>query len=131
MSTSEYSSIAALADVERRHINLLSERLDLLYQMMKSERSAIAEWEESQTYSILGVVELFSTEIQGYAEQLNFDQFASLSTDSLDRLRQLNVFRIDYFASWYFENLEQYPQTKEYVEQLDHLRLLLLEFFDR
>ena len=131
MSTSEYSSISTLADVERRHISLLSERLDLLYQMMKAERLAIAQWEEAQTFSILGVVELFSAEIQGYAEQLDFDQHSSLSAESIDRLRRLNVFRVDYFASWYFQSLEQYPQTKEYVEQLDHLRLLLLEFFDR
>ena len=130
MSTSEYSSISTSVEVDRCHINLLSERLDLLYQMMKAERSAIARWEEDQTFSILGVIELFSTEIQGYAEQLKSAQLLSSPAESIDHLRRLNVFRIDYFTTWYFQNLEKYPQTKEYIEQLDHLRLLSIEFLD-
>jgi len=32
---------------------------------------------------------------------------------------------------WYFHNLEQYPQTKQYIEQLDRLRLLMLEYFNQ
>lgn len=130
MSISEHSLVSTSVDIDRRHISLLSERLDLLYKTMKGERLAIACWEENQAFSILGVMELFSTEVQGYAEQLRYSQFSSPIAHSVDRLRQLNVFRVDYFADWYFQNFEKYPQTKEYIEQLDHLRLLLIEFFN-
>lgn len=110
------------------HIQLLSQQLDDLYQAMKSERSAISQWEEDQEYSILGVLELFSSDIQGYVEQI-LAQITYTHSDHLAHLRKLNVFDIDYFANWYFANLNTYPHTKQYTEQLDHLRLLLIEYF--
>ncbi|WNZ27568.1 hypothetical protein HJG54_32385 [Leptolyngbya sp. NK1-12] len=125
--SSGHSLTSTSIDIESRHISLLSEQLDMLYQAFKSERMAIAQWEEDQEFSILGVLELFSTEVQGYAEQIKLGQFTSPLAHSVDHLRQLNLFRIDYFVNWYFQNLEQYPQTKQYIEGLDHLRLSMLE----
>ena len=114
------------------HIRLLSTQLDEQYQAMKAERSAIANWEEDQEFSILGVLELFSTEIQGYAERVLLNSSkAALDTSSLTHLRQLNVFNIDYFADWYFNHFSLYPQIQHYVEQLDHLRLLLIEHLNQ
>ncbi|RUT04462.1 hypothetical protein DSM106972_046900 [Dulcicalothrix desertica PCC 7102] len=113
----------------KEHIRLLSRQLDEMYKDMKAERREIALWEEEQEFSILGVMELFSTDIQGYAEQaiLNTSD-VSLNSKNVNHLRQLNVFNIDYFTKWYFQNLEMYPQTQKYVEQLDHLRLLLIDY---
>ena len=114
------------------HIRLLSTQLDEQYQAMKAERSAIANWEEDQEFSILGVLELFLTEIQGYAERVLLNSSkAALDSSSLIHLRQLNVFNIDYFADWYFNHFSLYPQTQHYVEQLDHLRLLLIEHLNQ
>ena len=108
-------------------ITLLSEQLDQLYRSMKAERQAIAQWEEEQSFSILGVLELFSGDIQGYVEQLISHSIAMNTEDDLLGLRKLDVFEIDYFASWYFANLDRYPQVKQYIEYLDHLRLLMIE----
>ena len=55
------------------HIQVLSEQLNQIYQAMKVERQTIARWEEEQEFSILGVMELFSSDIQGYVEQLLSD----------------------------------------------------------
>jgi hypothetical protein len=113
----------------KERIRLLSMQLDEMYKEMKAERSEIANWEEEQEFSILGVIELFSTDIQGYAEQGILNTLdALLNSKSVNHLRQLNFFDIDYFAQWYFQNLEMYPQTQKYIEQLDHLRLLLVEY---
>ena len=137
MNYSEPLAISNLSEVNSHHIALLSQRLDELYQAMKNERLAIANWEEEQEFSILGVMELFSTEVQGYVEQLKLDQFTSPFDHNIEHLRhiehlrQLSLFRVDYFARWYFQNLERYPQTKQYVEQLDHLRLAILEYFNQ
>lgn len=131
MNYSEPLAISNLSEVNSHHIALLSQRLDELYQAMKNERLAIANWEEEQEFSILGVMELFSTEVQGYVEQLKLDQFTSSFDHNIEHLRQLSLFRVDYFAKWYFQNLERYPQTKQYVEQLDHLRLAILEYFNQ
>jgi hypothetical protein len=112
------------------HIQVLSEQLNQIYQAMKAERQTISRWEEEQEFSILGVMELFSSDIQGYVEQLLSNHPGnSLDDRAIFHLRQLDAFSINYFTDWYFANLEAYPQTQQYIEQLDHLRLLLIECF--
>jgi hypothetical protein len=128
---SENRLTPTLTDAESLHIYLLSEQLNTLYQNMSKERKAIALWEEDQDFSILGILELFSAEIQGYAEQVKLDQFAESLPPKINHLRQLNTFSVDYFTKWYFENWQTYPRTKQYVEQLDHLRLVILEYFNQ
>ncbi len=109
------------------HIRLLSSQLDQLYRSMKTERQAIAQWEEEQDFSILGTLEIFSDDIQGYVEQIISDQMTSSPEAILNHLQKLNIFNIDYFTAWYFSNWETYPKIKQYIDHLDHLRLLLSE----
>ena len=73
------------------------------------------------------VLELFAGNIQGYGEQLIGCSIAMNTEDDLLRLRKLDIFDIDYFASWYFADLDRFPQVKQYIEHLDHLRLLMIE----
>lgn len=118
--------------VTKERIRLLSMQLNEMYKEMKAERSKIARWEEEQEFSILGVIELFSTDIQGYAEQAILKTSnASFYSKEVNHLRQLNIFNVDYFTEWYFNSLEIYPQTQKYVEQLDHLRLLLIDHLEK
>jgi hypothetical protein len=121
--------ISSLKSPTIAYIRLLSTELDELYRSMKTERRSLAEWEETQDISILGILELFSGDIQGYVEQVNASVVSSNAVPILRHLRQLNVLEIDYFADWYFTNLKGYPQIRQYIEQLDHLRLLLTEQF--
>lgn len=86
MNHSEPLSTSTLIDIESRHIDLLSDQLDALYQSSQAERLAIAQWEAEQEFSILGVLELFSSEVQGYVEQLKLGQFTSPLTHSVDHL---------------------------------------------
>jgi hypothetical protein len=109
------------------HIRLLSTQLDQLYRSMKSERHAIAQWEEDQEFSILGTLEIFSDEIQGYVEQIISDQITSSPEAILNHLQKLNIFNINDFTAWYFTHWETYPKIKQYIDHLDHLRLLLSE----
>jgi hypothetical protein len=106
----------------------LSSQLDRLYREMKPERRAIAQWEEAQDYSILGVIELFSSDIQGYVVQLEAQPSMGNPVATLVHLRKLNPFDTDYFSNWYFSQGELYPATQQYIEYLDHLRLLLMEY---
>ena len=109
------------------HIRLLSTQLDQLYQSMKAERQAISQWEDDQDFSILGTLEIFSDDIQGYVEQLTSNQITSNPETIINHLQKLNIFNIDYFTTWYFTNWETYPKIKQYIDHLDHLRLLLSE----
>ena len=109
------------------HIHLLSTQLDQLYRSMKAERKAISQWEDDQDFSILGTLEIFSDDIQGYVEQLTSNQITSNPETIINHLQKLNIFNIDYFTTWYFTNWETYPKIKQYIDHLDHLRLLLSE----
>ena len=109
------------------HIHLLSTQLDQLYRSMKAERQAISQWEDDQDFSILGTLEIFSDDIQGYVEQLTSNQITSNPETIINHLQKLNIFNIDYFTTWYFTNRETYPKIKQYIDHLDHLRLLLSE----
>jgi hypothetical protein len=109
------------------HIRLLSIQLDELYRSMKTERQSIAQWEEEQEFSILGTLEIFSDDIQGYVEQIISNQTTSSTESILNHLQKLNIFNLDYFTAWYFTHWETYPKLKQYIEHLDHLRLLLSE----
>jgi hypothetical protein len=109
MQTQELTEVPAIA-----HMRLLSTQLDRLYRDMKSERRAIGQWEENQSVSILGVLELFSGDIQGYVEQIDSQYLISGHETALSHLRKLNVFDLDYFTTWYFANLDAYPQVKQY-----------------
>lgn len=109
------------------HIRLLSTQLDQLYRSMKAERQAISQWEDDQDFSILGTLEIFSDDIQGYVQQLTSNQITSNPETIINHLQKLNIFNIDYFTTWYFTNWETYPKIKQYIDHLDHLRLLLSE----
>ena len=73
------------------------------------------------------VLELFAGNIQGYGEQLIGCSIAINTNADLLQLRKLDAFKIDYFALWYLFDLDRYPQVKQYIEHLDHLRLLMIE----
>jgi hypothetical protein len=124
MQTQELIEVPAIA-----HMRLLSAQLDRLYRDMKSERRAIGQWEENQSVSILGVLELFSGDIQGYVEQIDSQRLIFSQETALAQLHKLNVFDLDYFTTWYFANLDAYPQIKQYIDHLDHLRLLVVEYY--
>jgi hypothetical protein len=112
------------------HMQLVSTQMDEPYRTMKDEQKAIAQWEDDQEFSILGTLELFSGDVQGYVETIALNSQTISSAEVLTHLRKLNAFQLDYFTAWYFENWQTYPQVKQYIEQLDHLRLLLIEHFD-
>ena len=96
------------------------------YQTTSSEREQLAVWEETQEFTILGAIEMFATDIRGYAFQAIAD--ARLEENIVDILHQLNIFDIPYFADWYFSIELQYPQIKRYVDKLNYLRLLVIEY---
>lgn len=110
------------------HIRKRVEQLNADYQAMRSERHRLAQWEEDQEFSILGEIEIFTTQIQGYAHQILAEKLRSSIEESIEQLKAIKLFEIDYFSDWYFAEGNEYRQIKHYVEAQDYLRLLLLEY---
>ncbi|MEA5602726.1 MAG: hypothetical protein RMZ41_007155 [Nostoc sp. DedVER02] len=98
------------------------------YQKTKKERHQIALWEESQDFTVLGVIEVFTSDIRGYAFQVVANDSLENNQEVVENLRKLKIFEIPYFAQWYFSTESDYPQIKRYIETLNYLRLLIIEY---
>ena len=81
------------------YMKLLSSQMDEIYCSMKEEKQMLYRWEDDKDFSILGVLELFSGDVQGYVESLAFDQSTYNIDSALSHLHQLNAFQLDYFAA--------------------------------
>jgi hypothetical protein len=98
------------------------------YQQTQSERIQIALWEEDKDFSLLGIIEMLTDEICGYSWQ-------SISSDNLENfqeilinLQKIKLFEIPYVADWYFSLEFDFPHIKHYLETLNYLRLLVIEY---
>ncbi|MGH2413747.1 MAG: hypothetical protein ACRDEA_08655 [Microcystaceae cyanobacterium] len=110
------------------YIERVLKQLLIDYQQTKEERHQIALWEETQEFTILGVIEIFTTDIRGYASQIIARDNLENRQEISDNLHKLKIFEVPYFTQWYFSNKSDYPQIKHYVETLNYLRLLIIEY---
>ncbi len=115
----------------KEYIEQVLQQLLTDFQATKIERDELALWEESQEFTILGVIEIFTTDIRGYTYQVIASNNLDNNQKILDNLDGLKIFDIPYFAQWYFSSELNYPQIKRYVGTLNYLRLLMIEYLAR
>ncbi len=119
--------MVAQPEIIAAHIERLTQAINLAYQAMRDERHQLAQWEATQEFSILGELELLTTTLQGYAGQLIAGHWKP-SSETLTHLQQTKPFAIAAISDWYLTDGDQYPQIIRYIELLDYLRLLLVEY---
>jgi len=109
------------------HIQHLTQQINLAYQAMRDERQQLAIWEENQEFSLLGEIELLTTDLQGYAGQV-LTGTCKQPNQVLATLQTTKPFEIVPISDWYLTLGAEYPQICRYIELLDYLRLMLLEY---
>ena len=112
----------------KAYIEQILNQLLIDYQNIRLEREKIALWEENQEFSILGIIEVLTDDIRGYAFQIITNNSSANAQDILNELNKLKIFGIPEFTEWYFSSEFDYPQIKHYVETLNYLRLLIIEY---
>ncbi|KOR37375.1 hypothetical protein AM228_06905 [Planktothricoides sp. SR001] len=112
----------------KKYLINIKKKIILDYPKTQAERHQLALWEESQEFTILGVIEVFTTDIQGYAAQVIVCDRLSNPPEIVAQLEKLNIFDIPYFFDWYFLSPSDYFEIKRYVERLNYLRLLIIEY---
>lgn len=110
------------------YIEHILNQLLIDYQNTQPEREKIALWEENQKFSILGIIEGLTDEIRGYAFQIITDKYSTNAQDILNQLNSLKIFEIPELSQWYFSSEFDFKLTKSYVEKLNYLRLLIIEY---
>jgi hypothetical protein len=110
------------------YIEQILNQLLIDYQNTQLEREKIAIWEENQEFSILGIIEILTDDIRGYAFQVITNNYSAKAQDILKELIKLKIFEITELTQWYFSSEFDYPQIKHYLETLNYLRLLIIEY---
>ncbi|WGV27909.1 hypothetical protein [Halotia branconii] len=122
------SNISLNFQTAKSYINKLLQQLLIDYNNTREERRQISLWEESKNFSILGEIEIFTTDIEGCASQVIANDNLENYQDLIKKLTKNNIFNVAYFTDWYFSEESQFPQMKLYVEKLNYLRLLIIEY---
>jgi hypothetical protein len=112
----------------KAYIKQILNQLLIDYQNNQPEREKIALWEDNQEFSILGIIEVLPDDIRRYAFQIITNNSLANAQEILNELDKLKIFEIPEFSGWYFSAQFDYPQMKHYVETLNYLRLLIIEY---
>ncbi|AFY33553.1 hypothetical protein [Calothrix sp. PCC 7507] len=112
----------------KNYIGKVLQQLLINYKNTREERRQISIWEESKDFSILGEIEIFTTDVEGYASQVIANDDLENYQDIIQKLTKMNIFDISYFADWYFSEESYFPHVKLYIEKLNYLRLLIIEY---
>lgn len=115
------------SNTSKEHINKVLNQLLTDYKNTREERRKLLHWEESKDFSILGEIEIFTDNIRGYASQITNNTLEN-PQEKLEILKQIQIFNIPNFWNWYFQYENEYPQLENYIEKLNYLRLLLIEY---
>jgi hypothetical protein len=110
------------------YIRQILDKLVIDYQQTRSERIQIALWEEEKDFSLLGIIEMLTDEIRGYSLQTISSYNLENSQEILSDLQKIKLFEIPYVADWYFSLEFDFPRIKNYLETLNYLRLLVIEY---
>ena len=117
-------------DIQKGYVSQLLEQLIVDYQNTKPERKGITERYPSSEdeFSLLEELDLLTTSIRGYASQIKAQGTVKNFQQALEDLKQLNALEIPIVTRFFFENRSHYGQTKIYIQTLDYLRLLVLDY---
>ncbi len=116
----------------RNYIIQILDQLNVDYQNTKSERSDIAAnySQLEDEFSVLEEIELLTTDIRGYANQIKFSGDVDQGEKSIVNLQKMRLFDVPSLAKIYFSDSGQYPNVKSYLRTLDYLRLLILAYLN-
>ncbi|WP_317616146.1 hypothetical protein [Nostoc sp. 'Peltigera membranacea cyanobiont' 210A] len=118
------------ANRTKNQIIHILEQLTSDYQTTKSERQKIAANfpASNDEFSLLEELELLTVNIRGYASQIQVKGEIQNQQQAVENLNHLGIFDIPAVAQFYFGSNGEYQSMKAYLEMLDYLRLLILEY---
>jgi hypothetical protein len=116
----------------RWHIRRVSERLNTLYRDVAAERRRLhaEEWERNESFSILGEIESWTTDVQGYAAWVAKPGRHPRPLEAIADLEGKRLDALPHVAEWFASPANTYLGLKNYVETVDYLRLLVMEYLE-
>jgi len=116
--------------VQRDYTIQLLNQLTAEYPTLKAEMKQISGQYPGvdDEFAFLEEFELLIVSISGYAKQIQATGSVRQFDAAIAHLQQLQVFANSTIAQFYREASGQYPKVQSYLQLLDYLRLLTLEY---
>lgn len=111
----------------RNHIKHLLEIEIYRFQGCGRERGSLAK---AGVHSLLIEIELFATDLRGYALQIVEKGKVNIPERVISHLQKRGIFEIAEVDAWYLSPNTNYPKVKLYLETLNYIRLLLIEYLN-
>lgn len=117
-------------EFSRHYLTSFLEQLTLDYQNTQSERQIISTTFDSSPdeFTPIEELELLTVQLRGYASQIQFQGFLAQPDEAIAQLQSLQIFALPSLTHFYWNTEGQYPIIKSYLQKLDYLRLLILDY---
>ena len=124
--------VSNLSKVEffKQYLANYLQQLTIDYQQTQQERKIFVTHFNPSTeeFTPLEEIEWLTTQLRGYASQLQSQGYLSQPEEAKSYLYSLNIFMLPSLTYFYWETEDQYPLLKSYLQKLDYLRLLILDY---
>ncbi|MBD2609069.1 hypothetical protein H6G81_32275 [Scytonema hofmannii FACHB-248] len=117
-------------EIKRNYIIEILEQLTVDYQNTKQERKEVAALDPNfeEEFTVLEEIELLTVDIRGYASQIKRRGWIENEQQAINQLKSMRLFDIPAIAQFYLTTGREYRQIKAYMQMLDYLRLLIIEY---
>ncbi len=116
--------------IQGEYVTQLLTRVTNEYVALKPELKQVAEQYpgSDDEFSFLEELELWIANICGYAQQIQSTGSVRRGDEAIAQLQRLQFSTNPIFVRFYADGREQYPKVGAYLQSLDYLRLLALEY---
>jgi hypothetical protein len=131
--------LKAHMDYERVDVERIQEKYELRFLLSYTIRDA-GEWGNlwELDEALFAQIQLWSADTMGYIISIargsylkeQGDFWKERAIESVIGLRRNDIFHDDVFCDWYKLNIEHYPHIKAYIELVDHMRLMGINYIE-
>jgi len=115
-------------ELTQHHIIQQLQQLTTAYQQAKSELQNLPLESSAEEFNLSEEIELLTTEIRGYASQIKFTGTIENPQQATEILHHRRVLEVPVITQFYFQRDIELTHLKSYLQKLDYLRLLILEY---
>ncbi len=85
----------------------------------------------NESEDIWDLIEMLPDDIRGYAQRAELRVPVRYPEEAAMHLKQLAIFEVPGVMAWYLANGKRFPLMCRYLEAVDYLRFLTLDYIDR
>ena len=123
-------TVNPLEQSTKKIVDLLTQLTQDYQQILQQDTNSLLENfpTNNHEFSILEEIDLLTTDLRGYASQIKINQQINNTDQALTKLRNLRILANPSLAELYFIKNEQFPFIHQYLQKLDYLKLLIIDW---